>query len=77
MKTANIGEASGIRFSVAPIEGRWQIVLSMVGVFDTQEEVALYMHEQAKELAGYAQGMYKQLADDRKTAAQPEQSVAA
>lgn len=77
MKTSDIGETTGIRFSVAPIEGRWQVVLSMVGVFDTQEEVALYMHDQAKELAGYAQGMYKQLAADGKTAEESERSVAA
>ena len=77
MDSANIGETTGIRFSVAPREGRWQIVLTSFGVFDTQEEVALYMHEQAKELAGYAQGMYKQLADDRKMAEQHEKSIAA
>ena len=77
MNTKDIGETTGIRFSVAPTQGRWQVVLSMVGVFDTQEEVALYMHEQAKELAGYAQGMYKQLADDRKTTEETERTVAA
>lgn len=77
MNTTDIGETTGIRFSVAPTQGRWQVVLSMVGVFDTQEEVALYMHEQAKELAGYAQGMYKQLADDGKAVEESERTVAA
>lgn len=60
MNTKDIGETTGIRYSIAPRDGRWQIVLSSFGVFDSLEEVALYMREQGKELERNAQVLEEQ-----------------
>ena len=60
MNTKDIGETTGIRYSIAPREGRWQIVLSSFGVFDSLAEVALYMREQGKELEHNAQVLEEQ-----------------